>query len=178
MSDQNQPSETVFRSDSPATDQPMPAPSAKPWAPPDGDQEFKFEGPDSLPEWVDRNWASYDRGPALAVPAGDLFGTGPYHTRIARIGDTVKFVAATPSKAAHFVIVEGEASVENATRKIPAASNASLEDMLKGGTMTPDELGPDAKAQVAQRSPGMARMVEDGTGAPAAVPVGDVVKTS
>ena len=150
----------------------------KEWEPPQGDQEFEFKDVASAPAWVDKSWASYDRGPALALPAGDLFGTGPYHTKIARVGDTVKFIAATPSKPARFEVIEGEPTGDNATIKIPQVTNASLEDMLKTGTMTPDELGPDAKAQVAGRSPGLAKLVEEGKGAPEPIAVTDLVKTS
>jgi hypothetical protein len=155
-----------------------PAPEHKPWEPPTVDQEFKFETIDAAPSWVDKGWASYNQGPALAVPMGDLYAEGPYHTQTARVGDTVKFVAATPSKAAHMVIVPGEPTGENGTIKIPQVSNASLEDMLKGGTMAPDDLGPDAKAQVVGRSPRLKGLVEEGKGAPETVAVTDVVKTS
>ena len=157
---------------------PTPDEKAKEWEAPTSDQEFKFESVQAAPAWVDKNWASFDRGPALALPAGDLFGTGPYHTKIARVGDTVKFVAATPSKAAHFVVIEGEPTGDNATKKIPQVTNASLEDMLKSGVMKPDELGPDAKAQVAGRSPGLSKLVEEGKNAPDPIPVTDIVKTS
>lgn len=155
-----------------------PAPEYKPWEPPQGDQEFKFESIDAAPAWVDKGWASYDQGPALAVPAGDLLGEGPYHTQTARVGDTVKFVAATPSKAAHMVVIAGEPTGENATIKIPQVTNASLEDMLKGGTMAPDDLGPDAKAQVVGRSPRLKTLVEEGKAAPDPVPVAEVVKVA
>ena len=158
---------------------PAPAEAPEPWSPPEGDQEFEFESIESVPSWVDKNWAGYDQGPALQLPVGDaMFGEGPYTTQVARVGDTVYFKAATPSKAAHFVVVQGEPTGDNATVKIPAASNASLEDMLKGGTMTPDDLGPDAKAQVIGRSPRLTKLIEEGKGAPEAVPVTDVVKTS
>lgn len=156
-----------------------PAPKPVEWEPPTADAEYKFEGDiSSAPAWIDKGWASYDRGPALAIPMGDLYGNGPYHTAPVRVGDTVKFIAATPSKAAHFVIIEGEPTGDNATVKIPQVSNASLEDALKGGTMTPDDLGPDAKAQVVARSPGLKKMIEEGKGAPDAVAVGDVVKVA
>jgi hypothetical protein len=153
-------------------------PEYKPWEPPQGDQEFKFESIDAAPAWVDKGWAGYDQGPALAVPMGDLYGEGPYHTQSARVGDTVKFVAATPSKAAHMVVIPGEPTGENATIRIPQATNASIEDMLKGGTMAVDDLGPDAKAQVLGRSPRLKPLIEEGKGAPKAVPVDEVVKVS
>lgn len=154
-------------------------PAAEPWEPPDSDQEFKFESIDAAPAWIDKGWAGYDRGPALQLPVGDaLFGEGPYTTMVARVGDTVKFVAATPSRPAHFVVIEGEPEGDLATKKPVAATNASLEDMLKTGFMSPDDLGPDAKAQVIGRSPKLKALIEEGKGAPEPIPVTDVVKTS
>ena len=64
------------------------------------------------------------------------------------------------------------------TKKLPQVSNASLEDALRTGSMTPDDLGTDAKAQVASRTPGLAKMVEEGKGAPEPQNVSDIVKTS
>jgi len=148
------------------------------WTPPKGDQEFVFESMDAAPAWVDRNWASFSQGPALAVPAGDIYGGQPYTTNYARVGDTVKFVAATPSKPAHLVVIEGEPTGENATKKPPQVTAASLEDMLRTGVMTPDDLGPDAKGQVAARSPKLAKLIEEGEAAPEAIAVSDIVKTS
>jgi len=164
-----------------ATKQPMPAGGAaevQTWVPPTDDQEFVFESIDTAPGWVDKNWAGYDSGPALQLPAGDLWGTGPYHTKTARVGDTVRFVAATPSKAAHFEVIAGEPTEENATKKPPQASSASLEDMLKSGVLTPDDLGPDAKAQVSGRSPALSQLVEEGEGAPDPIPVSELVKVA
>ena len=132
----------------PATSNPTPTGEPKTWEAPKGDQEFKFESIDKAPAWVDKNWASFDRGPALALPAGDLFGTGPYHTKTARVGDTVYFKAATPSKPAHFEVIEGEPVGEQATKRPPQQTPASIEDMLKTGFMTPDDLGAEAKGQV------------------------------
>lgn len=161
------------QSPAPATDKP------EPWAPPDGDQEFKFDDPESIPGWIDPSFRGYDRGPALQLPVGDaVFGEGPYTTMVARVGDTVKWVAATPSKTGHFVVIEGEPVGELATKKPVAATNASLEDMLKTGVMTPDELGPDAKAQVLGRSPRLKGLIEEGKAAPEPVAVTDLVKTS
>lgn len=172
MSDQSAPS--------PATQQPMPA-GAQPeqWKPPTTDQEFVFESVASAPSWIDKGWASFDRGPALAVPATDILGKPPYNTKIARVGDTVYFKAATASKPAHFEVIPGEPKAgEGGTLKIPAVTNASLEDMLRTGVMTPDELGTDAKAQVAARSPELKALAEEGEGAPAAIAVTELVKTS
>jgi hypothetical protein len=151
---------------------------AQEWQMPDGDQEFVFESMQAAPEWVDRNWAGFNNGPALALPAGDLFGTGPYHTKTARVGDTVLFKAATPSKAAHFEVVEGEPVGENATKKPPQVTAAALEDMLKSGVLTPDELGPDAKAQVAARTPGLSKLIDENKNAPEPIPVEELVKVS
>jgi hypothetical protein len=120
-------------------------------------------------------------GPALAVPMGHLDGTGAYHTQYARVGDTVKFVAAKGAHEAHMVVIEGEPDPKKkgqVTRKPPQVTAASLEDMLRTGFMTPDDLGEDAKAQVALRTPGLRKMIEEGTGAPEAQNVSDTVKTS
>jgi hypothetical protein len=126
---------------------------------------------------VDKGWASYDVGPALALPAGNLDGTGPYTTKIARVGDKVLFVAATASKPAHFEVIPKEPTVETSTKKPPQLSNASLEDALRTGNMTPDDLGPDAKAQVISRTPGLRTMIEDGKGAPQPVAMSSIVKS-
>lgn len=154
------------------------------WQPPESDQEFVFTSMAEAPAWVDRNWASFDRGPALAVPHGDaLFGTGPYTTEIARVGDKVVFTAAKGAAPAKITVIPGagDPDVEGATtRKVPQVSNVSLEDALKTGAMTPEDLGDDAKAQVAQRTPGMRRLVEgEMKAAPKAQSVEDIgVKTS
>lgn len=161
---------------------PSPAPgeeAAKAWEPPDGDQEFVFESIDAAPDWVDRSWASFSMGPALAVPAGNLDGTGPYHTKFARVGDKVLFVAAKGATPAHLEVVheEPDPSVEGmTTKKIPQVSNASLEDALRTGAMTPDDLSEEAKAQVIGRTPGLRGMIEEGKGAPAEQAVSDLVK--
>lgn len=150
----------------------------QPWAPPTEDQEFKFESIDAVPAWVDKGWASWKDGPALAVPMGDLWGEGPYHTGTARIGDTVKFLKATPSKAAHFEIIAGEPEPGKGTKRPPQQTNASLEDQLKTGYMSPDDLGDDARGQVLARSPRLAPLIEEGRGAPEPVSIPDVVKVS
>jgi len=153
-------------------------PTAEPWVPPDSDQEFEFESVEAAPSWVDKGWASYSMGPALAVPQGDLLGEGPYHTTYARVGDTVKFIAATASRPAHIVVIEGEPEEGAGTKKPPQQSAASLEDMLKTGFLSVDDLGEDAKAQVIGRSPRLRALIEEGKGAPEAIAVSDVVKTS
>ena len=157
-----------------------PAPAAdapEPWAPPESDQEVVFDG-ESIPAWLDPSMRGYDRGPAVQLPAGDLFGEGPYHTMTARVGDTIKFVAATPSRPAHFEVIVGEPIEDQATAKPPQQSACSLEDAIKTGWIAPDALGPDAKAQLLSRSPRLKSLIEDGKGAPEAVPVTDYVKTS
>lgn len=79
---------------------PAPTPAAdaiKPWAPPSDDQEFVFESLDAAPGWIDKGWAAFDRGPALAVPMIDYPKEGeearaqPYHTQFAHVGDTIKW---------------------------------------------------------------------------------------
>lgn len=134
---------------------------------PKTDQDFVFKDIQSAPSWVDRGWAAYDRGPALALP-NDLSGKAPYTTKIARVGDKVMFVAAAGATPAHFEVIEADHSLEPGvgTIKPAQASNASLEDMLKTGVISHDELGSDAKAQVAGRSPELQDMVETGEGEP------------
>ena len=142
-----------------ATTTPAPAPGenqVKAWVPPTGDQEFEFTSVADAPGWVDKNWASFDRGPALAVPQGDLYGKGPYHTAFAHVGDKVVFTAARGATPAKLTIIAREPGPEDSTKKPPQVSQASLEDMLKNGFMSPDDLGPDAKAQVASAVPGTA----------------------
>jgi hypothetical protein len=151
------------------------APKAEPWAPPEGDQEFDFKDIESAPEWVNRAWVT---GQGLALPAGDLYGEGPYHTKTARFGDKVLFIAATPSVPAHFEVIAKEPTGEAAQALPPQQTNAQLEDLIKTGWLAPDDLSEDAKAQVTARSPRLKRLIEDNKGVPEAVPVGDYVKTS
>jgi hypothetical protein len=155
------------------------APSpAEEWEPPTSDQEFVFEGMDSVPAWVPKDWAGFNQGPALQVPAGDIMGfTGPYHTKVARLGDTVVFTAAKGATPAKLTVIPGEPIGDQATKKPAQQSNCSVEDALKTGMMTPDDLGDDAKAQVAARSPGMKKLVEEGKGAPEPQSIADFVKT-
>lgn len=150
-----------------------------PWEPPTADQEWEVTTIAEAPDWVDKGWAGFDKGPAIAVPMGDLYGTGPYHTQFAHIGDTLKFVAPVGSTPGHFVIIPKEPDPETmGTKKPPQQSAASLEDMLKNGILAPDDLGEDAKGEVAGRSPGLKRMVEEGLGAPEPQAVSDIVKTA
>ena len=90
--------------------------AAKPWAPPDADQEFEFGGEiAAVPAWIDKGWAGADdKGPLLNVPMVDYPAKGeamrnqPYHTAPARKGDTIKWV----EKKRHFEIVPAEPKEE------------------------------------------------------------------
>jgi len=150
--------------------------AAEQWEAPESDQEFVFESVDKAPSWIDKNWASFDRGPALALPAGDVFGSPPYTTKIARVGDKVVFSAATGSMPARFDVIPGDPIEVGPSRKPPQQSPVALEDALKTGWLTPEDIGPDGRAQVAARSPALKRLVEENKNAPEAQPVSDVVK--
>lgn len=150
-----------------------------PWTPPKGDEEFEFTGMNDAPAWVDRGWAGFDRGPALQLPAGDVFQTQPYHTITARIGDKVRWIAPKGTGIGHFEVSPGAAAgPEVGTKKIPQASAASLEDLLKGGFLNIGDLGEDAKAQVAARSPGLARFIEEGEDIAEPQAVSNLIKTA
>jgi len=148
------------------------------WQPPKSDQEFVFESVDAAPAWIDKNWAGFDRGPALQVPAGDLYGGAPYTTKTARVGDKVVFTAAKGGMGAKLDVIPGlpDPKEGGTTKKPPQQSAVALEEALKSGSMTPDDLGDDATAQVISRTPSLRTLIEDGTGAPDAQSVGDVVK--
>jgi len=144
----------------------------KTWTPPPNDQEFTFTSVAEAPNWIDKSWASFDRGPALALPAGDLYGEGPYVTTTARAGDKVVYTAAKGAMPAKFTVVPGDPAGEGeGTPKPPQQSPASLEDLLKQGYMTPDDLGADAKGQVAVRSPRFKGLIEGETKNGAEVPL-------
>lgn len=153
-------------------------PVAEAWTPPDSDQEFTFTSMADAPAWVDPGWAGFDRGPALQVPAGDLYGDGPYHTKVARVGDKVIYTAPKGASTGKIDVIPSEPDPKEGgtTRKPPQQSACSLEDAIKTGAMAIDDLGDDAKAQVVGRSPGLRTMIEDGKGAPEAQSIGDVVK--
>lgn len=131
---------------------------AKPWAPPTSDQEFTFDTIDAAPAWVDKSWATYSNGPALAVPTGDLTVSQPYTTTIAHKGDTVRFslktrtITVTPAAAPD--------TPAEPPKRAMQQSAASLEDQLKSGELTAADLDDDAKAQVASRTPGLAAELE------------------
>lgn len=142
------------------------------WTPPPNDQEFTFTSIQEAPNWVDKNWASFDRGPALALPAGDLWGTGPYVTTTARVGDKVVYTAAKGAMPAKFTVIPGDPAAEGeGTPLPPQQSPAALEDLLRAGYIAPDELGADAKAQVAVRSPRFKGLIEGDENNGADVPV-------
>jgi hypothetical protein len=133
---------------------PAPAPA---WEPPTSDQEFKFETIDSAPSWVDKGWASWSRGPALAVPAGRI-GSQPYTTNTARKGDTVKF----SKKTGLFTVVPGEPPEEAAEppKRVGQASAAPLEDQLRSGAISEADLDDDAKVQVMEAAPDLRAQLE------------------
>lgn len=135
-------------------------PQVAAWTPPTGDEEFVFSSVADAPGWVDRNWAGFDRGPALAVPAGDLYGEGPYTTTMAHIGDTVKFMAANGTEPARLIVIPRAAVPEDGTTKPAQVSAASLEDMIKNGVMKASDLGADAKAQLLERSPRLKALID------------------
>lgn len=130
---------------------------------PSADEEFVFKDINSCPAWVDKGWASYSHGPALALPAN--LDSYAYTTITAEAGDTVKFMAAKGAMPAHFVVIKADSSLEPGliTKKPPQASNASLEDLIKLGNVTLEDLGTDAKAQVADRSPKLRDLLEGKT---------------
>jgi len=130
------------------------------WKAPSGDQEFVFESVDKAPSWINKDWASFDRGPALAVPAGDIYGAPPYTTKIARVGDKVVFTAAKGAMPARFDVIPGDPIAVGPARKPPQQSPAALEDMLRLGVLTPEDLGADGKAQVAARTPSLKGLIE------------------
>lgn len=101
------PASTEPEPDAPAAANPAPTAGQPGWVPPEADAEFVVgeDGVASAPEWVDKSWAAYDGGPAIAVPMGNLFGSSPQHNTIAKKGDTVKYHAPTESKGAYFEVV-------------------------------------------------------------------------
>lgn len=132
---------------------------------------FQYDGKiESVPDWVDKGWATYDRGPALAVPVGDPWGQ-PYTTNTARIGD---FVFANKDKD-RFIVVraeefgeqpgdpELEPTWENPQPAKPAgAAEASLEDLEKQDLPPYEDMTEEQQAQLRQRGtlPGRIRKQE------------------
>ena len=76
-------------------------------------------------------------------------------------GDTVKYTVAKGAMPAKFTVIPGDPAPENSTPKPPQQSGASLEDLIKQGYLAPDDLGSDAKAQVAGRTPALKPMFEE-----------------
>jgi hypothetical protein len=118
-----------------------------------GGQMYKYEGDLSgLPDWADKGWATYDRGPALAVPRGDPFGQ-PYSTVVARIGDYI-FVN---KRGDRFTVVRaeelGEEPGEETTepQKPAQETQASLEDLDRTGFKPYEDLNIEAKSQMLAR---------------------------
>jgi hypothetical protein len=108
-----------------------PVVAAAAWVPPTGDQEFVFTDMASLPAWADPGWQSNDNtGPALAVP-GFVFAedgaqmdrSQAYHSNIARVGDTVRWIDAEH----RFVVVA------------PTVLAASAEDLAAANIGTPQK---------------------------------------
>jgi len=125
---------------------------------PTSDEEFEFTDIGSVPEWVDKGWAGYDGGPALQLPR-DLTFRGPYATTTAHLGDTVKFTAASGAKPAFFTVIQKDRSDEEGmgTKRPPAYSNASLEDLLASKALSVDDLDDNAKSQLIMRNPEFAQ---------------------
>jgi hypothetical protein len=95
------------------------------WAPPTTDQTFVFKDIESAPGWVDRSWASYDRGPALALPAGDIYGKPPYTTITARVGDKVVFTAANGAQPPKFTVIPALARSSPRSSRTPPSRTCS-----------------------------------------------------
>ena len=134
------------------------------WLPPTSDQEFEFTTIDEAPAWIDRNWAGFSQGPALQVPAGDLYGSGPYHTKVARPGDTVVFKAGRAGMAPKLDVVPGVPDLtEGGVKKPPQESACSVEDGLKTGLIPMSTLTEADKGAIALRSPGLKQALDTDT---------------
>ena len=144
---------------------PVPAPSrgpageVEPWYMklPTDRQEFEYTGDNSsLPDWLE----GMGGGPGtLRVPMGSPDHEGPYATQVVRAGDTVVFLPPEGAYPARFDVLKGDVDLGagGSTVKPPQMSGASLEDLIRGGTLKVENLSPDAKAQVKARSPRVAR---------------------
>jgi hypothetical protein len=133
--------------------------------PPAGREEFVFDGnPESLPEWLNKSDLGY--GPSINVPASDYPFTGAYTTLRATVGDTVVWTPAKGARGGHFDVIKGEPDTREMTKRPAQESPAQLEDLIKLGHVTPDDLGQDAKTQLLVRSPLFRPMVEEGVGLP------------
>ena len=164
------------RSSSPSATNEDGTPQAEAWTPPTSDQEFTFTTMDEAPAWVDRGWAGFSQGPALAVPAGDLFGNGPYHTKTARPGDKVIFTAGKAGMAPKLDVVTGVPDLtEGGVKKPPQESACSVEDGLKTGLIPVETLTEADKGAIALRSPGLKQALETGKGLAEKQNVSDIV---
>jgi hypothetical protein len=113
------------------------------------------------------------------VPQGDLYDNDkPYTTTIARPGDTVKFMVNKGSMPARIEVIPGalDPAKGGITKGVPQQSAAPLEDLLKGGYITPDDISDADKAKIAERGPLLKRLVEEGKGAPKAQKISDQFK--
>ena len=135
-------------------------------------QMFKYEGDlGSVPEWADKGWATYDRGPALAVPRGDPLGQ-PYTTVVARIGDYV-FVN---KRGDRFTVVRAEEigeepGGEQEPQKPAQETQASLEDLDRGGKLPYDSMNVEAQSQMLARGTAPPEAMEEAAGRTAEAPV-------
>lgn len=136
--------------------------SASPASAPKGfdGENFIYDGNlESLPDWADKGWATYDRGPALAVPKGNPLAS-PYTTETARIGDMV----IANKRGDRFTVVHAEDMGEEpgdpnnpATTDKPlphkpvGTSETSLEDLDKTGILPYEEMNPEQQAQMVAR---------------------------
>ena len=123
-------------------------------APDRATEQFKYEGRnDDLPEWIDKGWAGWDQGPALQVPRNDP-RRGPYVTQTVRAGDTVVYEPGKNGVFGKFHVEQGvpdEVDAEAAAFRPAQETQASLEDMVFGGTVEIDRLTPEAKGQLYSR---------------------------
>ncbi len=123
-------------------------------------QSFQYDGKlDSVPDWVDKGWATYDRGPALAVPRGDP-NKGPYATTVARIGDFVY----VNKKGNRYAVLRAEelgeqpgspTQLPTEEKPLPAkpvgTEHASLEDLDQLGILPFDQMNEEQQAQMIAR---------------------------
>lgn len=127
--------------------------------PPQDRQEFVFEDAQSVPEWVDKGWMGWDGGIVINVPQGDPLKS-PYTTKVARRGDTVVYVPGNNGAFGKFEVITPPAGVPQdfdyeANFRPKAWSEADLEDLIKTGATTLDEMDPDARSQVLYRRAGV-----------------------
>jgi hypothetical protein len=123
-------------------------------------QSFQYDGKlDSVPDWVDKGWATYSAGPALAVPRGDP-NKQPYNTVTARLGDWI-FVN---KKGDRYTVVRAEevgdqpgspTQLPTQEKPLPAkpvgTEYASLEDLDRLDILPFDEMNEEQQAQMRAR---------------------------